>query len=475
MDRNAPPAFKIITLGCKTNQSESDDIARELCAAGFINHGHLSGNSGTYPLKADSTGYKDADFKDSDYMDHIKSHAINPDYIIINTCTVTAATDSKVRQSIRAARKNAPEAIIIATGCFSIFNDRTLKELGADHVFANNRKGLIAGFIKDSLKNNKNNSLKEPGQPLAFHERSRAFVKIQDGCQQGCTYCIVPLVRGQYNSKKPAEIIDEINLLAGNGYEEIVLTGIHIGKYGVDFHGDGDTASNLTSLLGRIIESTQARRIRLSSIEINEIDSGLIDIICGSNRRIAGHLHIPLQSGSDSVLAAMNRKYDTAFFDKIILEIKNRMPSIALTTDIIAGFPGETNKDFEMTVDMILKTGFSKVHVFKYSPRAKTAAALMEGQIDEKVKKTRSRTAIELAEGLRKQFIAASIGRPQEVVYEEFDLKTQLASGTSENYIKTYFCIPHWHNYSFIKKGKILSVMADELYRDGLLGSIIYQ
>lgn len=466
MGRNTPAAFKIITLGCKTNQSESDDIARELCTAGLINLDLLSGNYGMHPGKAASTDFKDADYRD---------HATNPDYIIINTCTVTAATDSKVRQSIRSARKKAPEAIIIATGCFTLFNESTLKELGADHVFANNSKGLIAGFIKDSIKNNKNNNIKEPGRAMAFHERSRAFVKIQDGCQQGCTYCIVPLVRGQYNSKKPEEIIDEINLLTENGYEEIVLTGIHIGKYGVDFPGDRGPAADLTSLLGRIIESTQARRIRLSSIEINEIDSGLIDIICGSNKRIAGHLHIPLQSGSNAVLAAMNRKYDTSFFDKTIYAIKDKIPEITLTTDIITGFPGETEKDFEMTIEMIVKTGFSKVHVFKYSPRAKTAAAVMEGQVDEKVKKTRSRTAIELAEGLRKQFLAASIGRPLEVVFEEFDLKTQLACGTSENYIKTYFCIPPGRNYSFIKKGKILSVMADDLYRDGLLGRIIYQ
>jgi len=175
------------------------------------------------------------------------------------------------------------------------------------------------------------------------------------------------------------------------------------------------------------------------------------------------------------VLAAMNRKYDTSFFDKTIYAIKDKIPEITLTTDIITGFPGETEKDFEMTIEMIVKTGFSKVHVFKYSPRAKTAAAVMEGQVDEKVKKTRSRTAIELADGLRKQFITANIGKPLEVVYEEFDFKTQLACGTSENYIKTYFCIPPGRNYSFIKKGKILSVMADDLYRDGLLGSIIYQ
>ena len=446
MNELRPKTFSLITIGCKTNQSESDTIARKLSGYGFV---HIKPVLGT--------GHDPAQL---------------PDYIIINTCTVTAATDSKVRHALRTARKSSPGSLIIVTGCYTVFNEKTLKELGADHVFFNIEKDKIIAFLREETALQSSSlELKRANAASPVHARSRAFVKIQDGCQQGCMYCIVPRVRGPYMSTKAEDVIYEINYLVCQGYEEIVLTGIHIGKYGIDIPEDGLTINSLSGLLNEIIAKTDIRRIRLSSIEINEVDEELIDIIVKSKGRIARHLHIPLQSGSDRVLAEMGRKYDAGFYSTIAESIKRKIPGITFTTDIITGFPGETEEDFFMTLELLKRMDFSKTHVFKFSPRAKTAAAEMKLQVDEKTKKDRSRLARELGDKLRQEYVRSNAGQILEIVFEENNEKTGIASGTSENYIKVYF--KHGLKDYCTEKSKILRIRTVAPYKDGLFGVLI--
>ena len=320
-----------------------------------------------------------------------------------------------------------------------------------------------------------------PSPALPYQNiHSRALVKIQDGCEQSCSYCIVPSVRGCYKSIQPDLIIDTIKNLVNKGFEEIVITGIHIGKYGIDF---GQNYS-LTSLLKTILGSTTVKRIRLSSIEINEINQELLEIVKKSNGRVARHFHIPLQSGSNKILKLMNRHYTREYFLDAIKSIEKKLDGIAITTDIIVGFPGESEADFMETLEMAKNVSFSKMHVFKFSPRTNTPAALMEGQISEIVKSNRSHIARKLGEELRNRYIRSNLNNELEVLCEEIDPESGLYSGTSGNYIKVYFkikpdqlppelaetgaalFIKNKQNHVFeTVRGKLLKIKAKELYR----------
>ncbi len=265
-------------------------------------------------------------------------------------------------------------------------------------------------------------------------------------------------MRGPYLSTDPEKIIADIKNLVYQGHDEIVLTGIHIGKFGVDLLSKKTAIKTLPGLVLEILKNTGVKRLRLSSIEINEIDESLIDVIRNNRPRIAPHLHIPLQSGSDNVLKAMNRKYDGNFFISAVENIKKAIPDITLTTDIIVGFPGETDEDFISTVDMVKNIDFSRLHVFKYSKRPGTKAADMAGHLQEKTKTERSRILRELGLDLRNSFIASNINKKLDVVCEEYDMKTGIAGGTSDNYIKVYFDL-NFEEYK-LKKGRILKVYA---------------
>jgi threonylcarbamoyladenosine tRNA methylthiotransferase MtaB len=513
--------FAIHTIGCKTNQAESDDIARQLVLRGC--------RQAEIPDAACTADAEDAvnvtctaaaagitlDVIDVACTADVKNGI---DYIIINTCTVTAAADRKARRLIRKLKSASPKAKLIITGCFAELHREPANDIPADFIFPNSRKKEIADFIfgagfakeepaaeaipaaivtpaatvtpavdtagtarqtatagkaKESINaaTATFTSSAATSTVETQYTHSRALVKIQDGCCQGCTYCIVPLARGAYLSTSPAKIIDDIKMLVLLGHDEIVLTGIHIGKYGVDLLSKKDEIKTLPELVLEILKKTAVKRLRLSSIEINEIDESLIGIIRNNQTRIALHLHIPLQSGSDKVLKAMNRKYDSGFFISAIDHIKKAVPGITLTTDIIAGFPGETGQDFIDTVEMVKKIDFSKIHVFKYSVRPGTKAAGMAGQVQEKTKTERSRLLRELGLDLRKSFVALNISKKLDVVCEEYDIKGNIASGTSGNYIKVYFDLrPEEFK---LKKGKILKVLAKSLYKDGLYGEVV--
>ncbi len=460
--------FYIHTLGCKTNQSESENIRNNLIINGF----------------------------------NFVNLERKPAFIIVNTCTVTSAADKKARQIIKRTKRISPDSIIIATGCAVILNSKILKEIGADYVFNNKDKEKIINFILNYRSNkfsesktssyynhnyhhyynyynfynsdnyyadNNHKNIHKLFLDNLFFNRSRPLIKIQDGCENKCSYCIVPMVRGRYKSESVENIIKQIKFYESYGFEEIVLTGIHIGKYGVDFKEKENIKITLPILLENIIENTKIKRIRLSSIEVNEIEHCLINLIKNNPNRIAKHLHIPLQSGSDKVLLTMNRSYSSSYFKDKLNKIYLTIPDIAFTTDVIVGFPGETEQDFLETLSIVKELQFSKVHIFKYSARPYTSAKDMNNQIDEDIKNKRSFILKQLCEQIRLNYLKSNLDKMHDVVCESYNSKTNFAEGTAENYIKVYFNLKTERDFCKIR-GKIIKVLAVKLYRDGLFG-----
>jgi len=430
----ADKTFFIQTLGCKTNQSESDEISAKLSDRGF-NHCSL---------------------EDS------------PSFMIINTCTVTSTADKKVRQFISRAKKANPQTVLIAAGCSSVFQSQILKDCGADYVFSNSEKDKIPDFItaysgsgNEGGCNGRKNTVGLNAASVKI-AHNRVMVKIQEGCEQNCSYCIVPYVRGPNRSEKPEIITDRIKEFYSMGFEEVVLTGTHIGKYDAD---DG-----LCGLLDRILDSTKIKRVRLSSVEINEVDADLINILKSNPARIAPHLHIPLQSGSDIILKAMNRRYTADFFRQRVREMCAAIPGVALTTDVITGFPGETEDDFLKTLELVEELNFTKTHVFTYSKRNGTAAAVMPGQVESSIKKVRSRLLRELGNKLRVSFLKENRGNILDTVCESFNRLTGISEGTSGNYLRVFFStsVEEFEKY----ESKIVRIKTDKIYNSGLYGKL---
>ncbi len=416
------PRFSIYTLGCKTNQSESEKIIETLINSGYE---LTEGNE-------------------------------HPEITIINTCTVTSKSDAKTRQLIRRMKKKYPSSVLIVTGCFVNFNEIFLLENKIRHYFKNKEKAEILTFLKDRF-----GSFEKKDIRSEIH--SRVFVKIQDGCQQNCSYCIVPLVRGGYVSTPLDQIIFEIKEKVSEGHEEIVLTGIHIGKYGIDLH----KSINLKKLISQILEKTDIKRIRLSSLEINEIDEDLINLL--TNKRIASHLHIPLQSGSDKILEVMKRPYDSFYFLEKLKKIKSVLHDFAITTDIIVGHPFEEDKDFQDTIRICEEVFFAKLHIFKYSKRTGTQSSMMSNQVDETMKSKRGSILRDIGNAMRLSYVKDYIGREMEVLAEQRVCNSDLVSSTSSNYIKVFFPLKNKSDFSF--KGKLVIVRTnknrgEELYAD---------
>ena len=434
--------FAVATFGCKTNQSESDKMIIELLSYGF----------------------------------NLVEYNNKPDYIIINTCTVTSISDKKARQFIRKIKLLNPKIKIIVTGCFVDLNSKFLRENEISLVFPNDKKDEISGFIKK--ESGFNDLAKNDNQQSFTGKHSRIFVKVQDGCEQKCSYCIVPFVRNKYKSEIPLKIISDVTYACSRGIEEVVITGIHIGKYGVDFKNNyNDAVDHITfseldlNILCRLlIAKTAIKRIRLSSIEINEITEGLLNLI-STGSIVAKHLHIPLQSSSSRILEKMGRPYDFDYFLAKIKIIKEMIPDIALTTDIIVGFPGESDKDFNETLEAVKKINFSRVHVFKYSPRKLTPAATMDNQVPENIKNERSFKLRKIASELREQFIRLNIGNTLQAVVEKIDEIKNVACGMSENYVKVYF--PANKENRLIKTGRIIGIKTNTIYLDGLKGEVV--
>ncbi len=394
-----------ITLGCKVNIYESNAIKDK-----FIELGYEVG---------DATSDCDA--------------------FIINTCSVTNMADSKSRQMIRKCIKLNPNAIICAMGCYVQSNDAEAKEIeGVDILLGNSNKGDAVEKIDSMLKNKKkeryvnimdilHNKDYEPLTATMF-DHTRAFVKIEDGCQNFCSYCVIPYARGPVRSKPLMLTLRELKDIANLGYKEVVLSGIDIGKY-----YDKDTNTNFSKLVKLIIDTIpDIKRIRISSIEITQINDEFIELL-KNNQVIASHIHLPLQSGSDIVLKDMNRKYDTSKFLEIANKLREARPDISLTTDVIVGFPTETDEEYNNSVDFIKKINFSKLHVFPYSMRKNTKAALMK-QLPDNVKKDRTSKLIRVSSELEKDYYLKFIGETMSVIFEQSN--DNYTIGHTSNYLE---------------------------------------
>ncbi len=346
------------------------------------------------------------------------------DVYVINTCSVTNTSDQKSRKIIREAVKRGNDAIVVVMGCYSQIKHLEAASIpGVSIVIGTNNKSGILDLIDEYKKDKKQivkifdlKDIKFENMNLDKYENhTRAFVKIQDGCNNYCTFCIIPYARGNVRSKEKELVIDEITKLAQNGYKEVVLTGIHTGHYGLDLK-DYD----FSDLLKEIEKIDKLERIRISSIEIKELNDKFMETLKNS-KKIVNHIHIPLQSGSDTILKAMNRRYLMDEFYERINMIRSIRPNIAITTDVIVGFPGETDEYFEETVDSIMKIGFTELHVFPYSPRVGTKAAEMENQVDGNTKKERVRKLISISELLKNKYYSNLVGTTEELLVEKYE------------------------------------------------------
>lgn len=388
--------FNILTLGCKVNTYESNVMRDSLINEGYV---------------------------ESDLAD----------IYIINTCTVTNTADNKSMKLIRRIRKEHKDAIIVVTGCM-VQNKKEGID-GVDIILGNIGKSKIASYIDNYIKTKEKkidiyDMTSVTFEPMILNNfnKMRAFVKIQDGCNNFCSYCVIPYVRGNVRSKNKIDVINEIKTLVNSGHKEVVLTGIHTGNYGVEFD-DYDFAS----LLNDLVKINGLERLRISSIEVTELNNRVLDVM-KNNNILVDHMHIPIQSGSDGVLVRMNRKYDIQYFINKIEVIRSIRPNISITTDVIVGFPGETDEEFNETIDTLKKINFSKLHVFPYSKRDGTKAALMDNHIDDVTKRKRSRILIDLSRELENNYMNRFIG--SEVIFIPEVEKEGYIIGHTGNYLQ---------------------------------------
>ncbi len=396
------------TLGCKVNNYETEAI-KEL-------------------------------FKQSGY--EIVSFNEIADVYIINTCTVTNTGDKKSRQMIRRAIRRNPNAVICVTGCYAQTKPNEIASIeGVDVIIGTNGRENIVEIVNEFRENRKpityvKNLFKDAKfENLAvinYESRTRANIKIQEGCQNFCTYCIIPFARGKMRSKDKNSVISEVQNLVDHGHLEIILTGIHTGGYGVDLK-DYD----LGDLIVDIEEQVKGiKRLRISSIEISELDEKMMNVMKKS-KILANHLHVPLQSGSDSVLERMNRKYTTNEYRKKINEIRAIFPDIALTTDVIVGFPGETEEEYRETYDFIEEISFSELHVFPYSKRSGTRAANMPSHVPKLIKSTRVNELLTLSSQLAQKYVSQFQNKYLDVIFEEVNEEdSKYIVGHASNYVK---------------------------------------
>ena len=399
---------KAVTLGCKVNAYESEYIL--------------------------------SSFKDRGY--EITNDVA--DIYIVNTCSVTNTSDAKSRKVINRLIRENPNSIIVVMGCM-IEANKDIKIPGVSLIIGNKDKNKVVDLVENYLKDKQVRKILYDNFDDTFEDmfitnmtsHTRAFVKIQDGCENFCSYCIIPYTRGKQRSKDPDLVIKEIETLVSNGYKEIVLTGIHTGHYGSDLQ------TTFPDLLKRIVKINGLERLRISSIEITELNDEFFEVL-KANPIIVSHLHIPLQAGSDTVLQAMNRKYLTNYFESKVKKIREIRPDISLTTDVIVGFPGETEEEFQETLDFVSKIKFTKVHVFPYSRRKGTKADTMPNQIPENIKKERVKRLIDLSNQLEKEYLDLFLNQEVEVLIEEEYPDYSL--GHTGNYLKVKVLKPFKSN-----------------------------
>jgi threonylcarbamoyladenosine tRNA methylthiotransferase MtaB len=377
------------TVGCKLNQAETQSLAQQFARAG-------------YRLVPPDDG---------------------ADIYVLNTCTVTHVADGKCRRLLTKARRRNPDALVVAIGCYA---ERAREELsrikGVDLVLDNSQKLDLLPLLEQSGR-----LLRSETASTRADFRTRAFIKVQDGCNNFCTYCIVPLVRGREKSRPLEQVLDEVGNRVADGYKEVVLTGTEICSY-------NDKGIGLTELLRRILEETGVARLRLSSLQPREITPELIGL--WQDGRLCRHFHLSLQSGSDAVLKRMNRRYTAADYRWAVELIREAVPDVAVTTDVIVGFPGETEAEFKESYNFTRQMDFARIHVFSYSPRPGTRAATMPRQVDDKARRERSRRMLALGRACVRNFRKMFLGKTVMVLWEKETCGVW--SGLTDNYIRAH-------------------------------------
>ena len=397
----------VITLGCKVNQYESEAMLAQLTKAGFS------------PCPKGEPA----------------------DVVLVNSCTVTAASDQKVRQSIHRARRNNPDAVIVLTGCMpQAFPEESEALSEADIVLGNSNRGSLLSHILTYLSTrqriidivpHENNDTFEPMQVDRFHDRTRAFLKIEDGCNRFCAYCIIPYARGRVRSKPLEDVRNEVAALAEHGFREIVLTGINLSCYGQDL------GLHLCDAVEAACSVEGISRVRLGSLEPEQLSLPVIHRLA-KQPKLCPQFHLSLQSGCDETLRRMNRHYDTAEYREIVQNLRDTFPNCAITTDIMVGFPGETDNEFAQNLAFAKEIAFAKVHVFAYSRRPGTKANDAPGQLTNKVKEQRSREMIAVTTVTQQAFLQQQIGTVQSVLAER-EIQPGILEGYTENYTPVHF------------------------------------
>ena len=429
------------TLGCKLNQAET-----ELLAGQFSKAGH-----------------------------HLVSPNDTADIYIVNTCTVTHIADRKSRHWLRLARRKNPEALIIATGCYAQRAPQELAQI-ADIVIDNEGKEHLLEVVKGA-RSRSNVIASEAKQPrsqekteqsyIPYNTRVRSLIKIQDGCHSPCTYCIVPRVRAYEYSLSASQIIEEIKQKVAVGYKEVVLTGTKVGCY-------SHNGTDLRGLIERILHNTDIKRLRLSSLQPQEISAEFLalwqDAVLSTSEgsRLCRHFHLALQSGSDTVLQRMRRGYSLDDYQKTINLIREAIPDAAITTDVMVGFPGESEEEFEQSYQFCRQAGLANIHIFPFSPRLGTAAAKMPEQVREQMKKERAQQMLELARYCKHSFYAQFLGRTMLVLWEkETNFRSGIYSGLTDNYIRVFT------QSEKSLTNKITPVKLDGFYDQGMWGELV--
>ena len=427
--------YNIITLGCKVNQYESEAVEEIFKARGF------------------------------------ERKENNADVYVINTCTVTNMSDRKSRQMISRARKDNPDAIIAVMGCYSQVKPEDVAKIeGVDIILGSRNKEEVVDLCEDMLQNKEaidqviSVSEEKTFEDLEISnqtEMTRAYMKIQDGCNMYCSYCLIPYARGNVVSRPMDSIVKEAERLAKNDFKEIVLTGIHVASYGKDFK-DG---TSLIDVIENVAKVEGIERIRLSSMEPRHITSDFLERM-KATKKACDHFHLSLQSGSDDVLKSMNRKYDTKVFKEKIDLIRQVFPNAGLTTDIIVGFPGESDENHKETMDFVKEIKFAKTHLFKYSKRDGTKAATMKGQVNGNIKKDRLKDLEAIEKTNREEFLQKQVGKTLSVLFEEKSDMEGFKSGYSTNYLRVNVENPS------LPTNEIYDVKITGIINDELIGEI---
>ena len=428
------------TLGCKVNQYETNAMIQ----------------------KFENEGYQ---------IVHIEE---NPDVCIVNTCTVTNMSDRKSRQVLRRIKEKNSNSIIVAVGCYAqVAKDELEKIEEIDLVLGNNEKNEIVKYVEEFEKQRKRISeitdvlhQKEflDFGPTTYTEKTRAVIKVQDGCDRFCSYCIIPYARGRVRSRNPKKIIEEITKISQKGIKEVVITGIHIASYGKDFNEDFKEKYELIDLLEEINKIKDIKRIRLGSLEPTIITNEFISRLT-KLEKVCHQFHLSLQSGCDETLKRMNRKYNTEEFRNVVKILRDNYEDVILTTDIIVGFPGETDEEFNNTYKFLKDISFYKMHVFKYSQRKGTKAAIMENQIDGNIKEIRSKKLINLSNNNQLNYNKQYIGKTVEVLFEEKDDK-----GYFKGHTKNYILVKTKSNKNL--ENNIVAVKIEDAEIENIIGKV---